>query len=76
MKPCPRSSTGGDKQVSHIIPGRETYTCSPQDNRDDLLVDHVMAEIIHLSASPRTRSDEDLYSILVRLTSAFYTCTS
>lgn len=76
MKSSHCSSTGCGEQVSPNILAKEKHTCSPQERPDDASVDHVMADIAHLSTPPRTGSDEALYRILVRLSSPSSTIAS
>lgn len=74
MEPHHRSSSSFDEQVLNSIQESEKFTCTLQDDTDNLIIDHAMVEIAHLSAPPKTRSDEDLYCILVCLAAFFDYC--
>lgn len=74
MKHRQRRSSRCDEQKLHSILGNVKLTCSLQDDRDDLPIDHANVEIAHFFAPPKTKSKGQLYHVLVLLTASSSTC--
>lgn len=67
MEPLHRSLSGADDEVSHSIQKKRKTYMYASGAPWGFAVYRAMAKTAHLSASPETRSDKNLYSISVRL---------